>query len=63
MKKPKLPEIKPVQVELFAKGLIIAMIDTNAEEMTITQEGFNSKGYTFGDFEVVVRKLTNPLNK
>jgi hypothetical protein len=57
MKKPKLPEIEPVQVELFAKGLIIAMLNTGADTMTITEKGFNKEEYTFGDFEVKVTQI------
>ena len=57
MKKPKLPKIEQVQVELFAKGLVIAMLGTDANEMTITQTNFYKDDYSFGDFEVKVTKL------
>lgn len=57
MDKPTLPDIDPQQVQLCARLLILACLSTEAEEMTITQEGFNKDGYVFGDFAVTVRKI------
>lgn len=38
--------------------LIGAMRETNAETMTLKQEGVTFKGENIGDYEVTVRKLT-----
>lgn len=45
------------KVDLCAKYLIVQMLNTGADTMTVTQEGFSFEGKVIGDFEVVVKKI------
>lgn len=45
------------KVDMCVKYLIIQLVDTNADIMTIKQLGFNFKGKVLGDFEVIVKKI------
>lgn len=54
---PDLPEIGQKELGFAARIFCIALIDTNAEEMTMTQEGFYGKGKDYGDFEIIVKRI------
>lgn len=57
MEKPAIPDINPQQIEMCAKALILACIGSEAETLTLTQEGFSKDGYLFGDYKVTVEKI------
>lgn len=48
-------EIEKVNMCCFF--LIKTMLDTNANEMKIKQEGFHDSEKVIGDFEIIVRKV------
>lgn len=57
MKENGLPDIGVKEVDLAARIFCLALIDTEAEEMTMTQEGFSGAGKNFGDFQIIVKKI------
>jgi hypothetical protein len=56
--KKKLPEMSQENVNKACTILVIAMLNTNAGEMKITQEKFhNPEGEVLGDFKITVKKI------
>lgn len=57
MKKPKIPKISAEQVDLCARALVVALLSTNADTLTIHQKQFKRDSYVFGDYEVNIKKV------
>lgn len=54
--KEELPPIGTKEIDLATRIFCIPLIDTEAETMTMTQEGFHGYGKQFGDFEIIVSR-------
>jgi hypothetical protein len=53
-----LPPIGQKEVDIACRILVIALVDSNAGKMKITQEKFHDrKGNILGDFQIVVKKI------
>lgn len=46
---------------MCAKYLIIKMLDTDAEKMTLNVDGFSKSGVVLGDFQVIVKRNENRI--
>jgi hypothetical protein len=58
----KIPEMGQKEIDLAARIFCLALINSEAETMTMTQEGFNGYGQVFGDFVITVKKKVDKRN-
>lgn len=60
--KKEIPQMGVKEIDFASRIFVLALINTNAETMTMKQEAFHGYGQQFGDFEITVKRLT-PSNE